>query len=187
MHTSHLTWSQRMRWMIQRSWLTYRMINWKKKKETSWIIHRRRQQSKPAGADKHPLMAGEKNHQSILGPEQFSACTLGKPQHGSLRWLNWFTIYFQLQHYLLSVFSDELDLSLNSKNKMLATKCWARRLEQMTHCGPFQPGPFCDSVVSANRTFFLVYQVKKSRRKARFGVCSLRCSSPQPAPVWGWM
>lgn len=107
-----------------------RIMRSKKKKETSWIIHRRRQQSKPAGADKHPLMAGEKNHQSILGPEQFSACTLGKPQHGSLRWLNLFTIYFQLQHYLLSVFfwwtgSISEQQEQNVGNKMLSKEVGA--------------------------------------------------------------
>lgn len=33
MHTGHLTRSQRIRWIIQRSWLTYRMINWKNKRK----------------------------------------------------------------------------------------------------------------------------------------------------------
>lgn len=96
----------------------------KKKEKRNQLNYSQKEAAKEASWCTQTSSHGrKKNHQSPLGPEQFSACTFGTPQHGSLWWLNLFTIYFQLQYYSLTVFSDEMELSLNSMNQTLATKC----------------------------------------------------------------
>ena len=55
----------------------------------------------------------------------------------------------------LQAFKARLDVALGSLGCWLATLHIAGGLKLHEHCGPFQPRPFCDSVISISEAFLV--------------------------------
>ena len=57
----------------------------------------------------------------------------------------------------LKAFKARLDVVLGSLGCWLVTLHIAGGLKLSHHCGPFQPRPFCDSIISVLRAEFVTY------------------------------
>ena len=64
----------------------------------------------------------------------------------------------------LEAFKARLDVALGSLVCWLVTLHIAGGLELDDHCGPFQPRPFCDSVMIINQTVSRTFSVEEGGR-----------------------